>query len=97
MNRKALVSALCLSMFLGTSCKGYREANGHFTVHAEAFRLFGLAIPSCDQDAATKLLAEKFPGATIYTQVSTPADWTSVVGVLSNIFGFSSTTIAGKK
>jgi len=94
--KKTMLSALCLSAMLATSCQGYREANGHFTVHAESFRIFGFAIPSCDQDAATKLQMDKFPGATIHTQHSTAADWTSVTGVLGNIFGFHCTTISGK-
>ena len=97
MNRKSFVSALCLTALMAAGCKGYREAEGHFTVHAESFRIFGYAIPSCDQEAAAKLQAEKFPGATIVTQHSTPADWTSFWGVFGNILGFHCTTISGKK
>jgi len=96
MNKITLVS-LALASLLATSCSGFREANGSFTVHAESFRLFGLAIPSCDQDAAATPTAEKFPNATIVTQVSTPADWTSFWGVLGNIASFNATIISGKK
>ncbi len=95
--KKTLLSVVCLSALLATGCSGFREANGHFTVHAESFRIFGFAIPGDDQEAAAKLAAEKFPNATIYTQHSTPADWTSFWGVLGNIIGFHTTVVSGKK
>ena len=95
--KKFQLAVLSICAALATSCSGFREANGHFTVHAESFRLFGFAIPACDQDVATKLAAEQFPGATIITQGSTPADWTSLWGVLGNIMSFNCTVISGKK
>ncbi len=97
MNRKSLVSALCLTLLATAGCTGYREAGGYYTVHAESFRIFGFAIPGDDQEAAAKLHAEKFPGSTVTTSGSTPADWTSFWGVLGNIMGFHGTVISGKK
>jgi hypothetical protein len=96
MNRKPLLSALCLTMLTAAGCTGFRTANGNYTVHAESFRIFGFCIPEDDQAAAAKLHAEKFPGSTVITTASTPADWTSFWGVLGNLFGFHSTIIAGK-
>jgi hypothetical protein len=97
MTRKSLVSALCLTLFCTAGCSGFREANGHYTVHAESFRIFGFCIPEDDQAVAAKLHAEKFSGSTVITTHSTPADWTSFWGVLGNIMGFHGTVISGKK
>ncbi len=96
MNCKTLIPALCLTALVSAGCSGTRSAGGYYTVHAESFRFFGLAIPGDDQAAAAKLQAEKYPGATVTDSVSTPADWSSVFGVLNNLFGFSFTTICGQ-
>jgi hypothetical protein len=96
MTRKSLAIGLCAAALTFASCTGMREANGHYTVHAESFRIFGFASPGDDQEAAAKLHAEKFPKGTVITQHSTPADWTSFWGVLGNIFGFHGTVISGK-
>ena len=95
MNCKTLIPALCLTALVTVGCTGARSAGGYYTVHAESFRFFGLTIPGDDQAAAAKLHAEKFPGAPVTTNNSTPADWTSFWGVLNNIFGFSCTQISG--
>lgn len=87
--------AVALSLSL-TGCVGTRAADGHYTVHAESFRIFGFAIPGDDQAAAAKLHAEKYPNGTVTSSHSTAADWTSFVGVLGNIIGFHSTQISGK-
>ena len=96
MTRKAIISALCLTLLTTAGCVGMRSANGYYTVHAESFRIFGFAIPGDDQEAAAKLAAEKFPGSNVTTSGSTPADWTSFWGVLGNILSFHCTTISGK-
>ncbi len=96
MNCKTLIPALCLTALVTAGCAGTRSANGYYTVHAESFRIIGFAIPGDDQEAAAKLQAEKYPGATVTTNSSTPADWTSFWGVLNNIIGFSSTSISGQ-
>ena len=95
MNRLSLFSALFLAAIVSTGCAGTRSANGYYSVHAESFRIFGFAIPGDDQEAAAKLQAEKYPGATVTTSGSTPADWTSFMGVLGNIFGLHQTVISG--
>lgn len=96
MTRKLLALGLCAAAMTFASCTGMRQANGHYTVHAESFRIFGFAIPGDDQEAAAKLHAEHFSKGTIITQHSTPADWTSFWGVLGNIMGFHGTVISGK-
>jgi hypothetical protein len=96
MNKKLITAALGIVTLTLASCSGMRQANGHYTVHAESFRFFGICIPADDQETAAKLHAEHFKGGTIITQGSTPADWTSFWGVLGNIFGFHSTVISGK-
>ena len=92
MVRRVFALFLCLSILTMAGCAGIREAGGHFTVHAESFRIFGYAIPEDDQAKAASMVPD---GATIYTCCSTPADWTSVIGVLRNIVGFHGTCIAG--
>ena len=85
---------LVLLAGLTASCSGLKETDSTFTAHAESFRIFGIAIPGEDNQAATELVPE---GAEIETIRSTPADWTSVLGALNNIFGFSYTEISGTK
>lgn len=98
MIRRSLVAASAALLLATAGCSGMRQTeNGHFTVHAESFRIFGIAIPGDDQAAAEKLVMDKFPGATVHTQYSTPADWTSFWGVLGNIIGFHGTSISGVK
>jgi hypothetical protein len=87
--------ALLLTVFVASGCTGTRSAGGYYTVHAESFRLFGWAIPSDDQEAAVKLHAEKYPGSTITSTHSTPADWTSFWGVVGKLFSFHQTEISG--
>jgi hypothetical protein len=93
--KNLLTAVACVATMTLAGCSGMRQANGHYTVHAECFRFFGIAIPACDQETAAKMHAEHFKGGNIITQGSTPADWTSFWGVLGNIFGFHSTVISG--
>jgi hypothetical protein len=73
---------------------GVRTQDDQTTVHAESFHLFGLTIPDDDQNMAW----EKVPdGVEIRTVSSDPLDWTSVVGVITNILGFTSTQISYTK
>ena len=79
---------------LATSCVGVRQTGDHRTAHAEAFHLLGLTIPSDDNAKAW----EKVPaGAEIVTVRSSPSDWTSVLGVINNLLGFSTTEITWKQ
>lgn len=96
MTRKLIALGLATAALTLAGCSGMRQANGHYTVHAESFRIFGFAIPGDDQAAAAKLHAEKYPNGTVTSSHSTAADWTSFVGVLGNIIGFHSTQISGK-
>ena len=88
------VLLLIMSAALFTGCAGIRETNNQFTTHAECMRVFGHPIPADDQVAAKNLVPR---GANITNLQSSPADWTSVVGALGNIFSFNATTISGTK
>ncbi len=79
---------------LTASCSGLRETDSTFSAHAESFRILGFAIPGEDNAMALELVPE---GATIETIHSAPADWTSLLGALNNILGFSYTEISGTK
>ena len=85
---------LILLAGLSASCSGLRETDSTFTAHAESFHILGYAIPGEDNEAAANLVPE---GAKIETIRSSPADWTSVIGALNNILGFSYTEISGTK
>jgi hypothetical protein len=93
MTKKTLLSA-ALSMALLSGCAGIRETNNQFSTHAECFRVVGFPIPADDQAAARSLVPHNGKITTIH---STPADWTSVIGGLENLFGFHMTTVSGTK
>jgi hypothetical protein len=95
MNRKSF-AALSLTFLAASACSGMRQAEGQYTVHAESFRFFGIAIPHDDQAKAAELAKANFASGTQDTSMSTAADWTSFVGVLGNIIGFHSTMISGR-
>jgi len=82
---------LLLPLILG--CVGTRQSGEIATVHAESFHLFGLTIPNRDLDLAWDEVPE---GAEIVTVASDPLDWTSAVGILNNLFGFTATQITWK-
>jgi hypothetical protein len=79
-----------------TSCSGMRETNNQFTTHAGCFRFLGNAIPEDDQ-ASARALVPNGPNVKITSIHSTPADWTSVRGIIGNVIGLHSTTISGTK
>ena len=60
-------------------------------VHTTSFNLLGLRIPFDDHEKAWSMIPE---GADVHTAVSTPGDWTSIVGALTRILGFSGTQIS---
>ncbi|MFT4539022.1 MAG: hypothetical protein ACI835_001460 [Planctomycetota bacterium] len=91
MNKRLLLSLALIP--LASGCVGVRSSGDQHTVHAEAFHLLGLTIPG---DENPKAWAKVPEGAEVITVRSSPSDWTSVVGVLSNLFGFSSTEITWK-
>jgi ABC-type glycerol-3-phosphate transport system substrate-binding protein len=84
--------ALVVAIALLTGCSGMRKTGSTFTAHAEALRIFGFPIPEDDQAAAARMVPK---GANINTVSSTPADWTSIWGVLSSIIGINFTEISG--
>ena len=92
---KKLLLCLIALCFL-QSCSGIRQSKdgSMFVTHAESFRIFGHPIPKDDQAAAMALVPQ---GAQITTIHSTQADWTSLVGILNNIFGYNMTTVGGTK
>ena len=94
MKRFMMLMCLVGVVSLSFGCAGVRESNEGFAAHAEAFRFFTLAIPHDDFEAAWKQVPD---GASVTTVASSASDFTSVVGVLNQIFGFTSTHIGGTK
>ncbi len=76
---------------LTASCAGARHNGTQHTVHAEAFHFLGITIPSDENPRAWEMVPE---GAEVTTVRSSPSDWTSVLGVISNLFGISYTEIS---
>lgn len=94
MKKKFLSGLGVAALLLTVGCSGVRESSGTFAAHGEAFRIFGFAIPGDDQQAAF----DRVPaGATITNVSASPADWTSVLGILNNILSFTGTRIGGTK
>jgi hypothetical protein len=87
---------LLLTAALLTGCAGIRETNNQFTTHAECVRIFGNPIPEDDQ-AAARALVPAGAKTQITNLQSSPADWTSVFGILGNIIAFNQTTVSGTK
>lgn len=90
---KYKIIALLILAASMTACSGIRRSGDQFTTHAEAFNLLGLQIPEDDYMAAMKHVPA---GAEIHTVGASPNDWTSVLGGLGKILGFSQTQISGK-
>ncbi len=76
---------------LTASCAGARHNGTNHTVHAEAFNLLGITIPSDDNARAWEMVPE---GAEVVTVRSSPHDWTSLTGILGHLFGDSYTEIS---
>jgi hypothetical protein len=93
---KSTIPATLIAAALLSGCAGIRETNNQFTTHAECFRFIGNAIPADDQ-AAARALVPAGSKVNITNLNSTPADWTSVLGIIGNVIGFHSTTISGTK
>ena len=94
MKKKFLSCLGVTALLLTVGCSGVRESSGTFVAHGEAFRVIGFAIPGDDQQAA---LDQVPAGATITNVSASAADWTSVIGVLHNILGITTTCIGGTK
>ena len=92
--KKLLLLPLAAALF--TSCSGIRETDNQFTTHASCFRFIGNAIPEDDQSAA-RALVPNGPNVKITSIHSTPADWTSVRGIIGNVIGLHSTSVSGTK
>lgn len=88
---KTLLTILAIVATL-SGCSGMRSADGKFAAHAESIRILGYSIPDDDQKRAAELVP---PAANVVTIESSPADWTSVVGIIGNIFWPHQTTITG--
>jgi|LakMenEpi03Aug12_release.lakeMendotaPanAssembly.Ray.scaffolds.fasta_scaffold2410586_1 hypothetical protein len=84
---------IILALVALSSCTGIRRSGEQFTAHAEAFNILGLQIPEDDYKSAMKQVPA---GAEIHTVNATANDWTSVLGGLNKILGFSFTQISGK-
>ena len=88
--KKLLLCTVVLS--LTASCSGMRKSGDQYTVHAEAFNIVGFQIPECDYAKANSMIPK---GASVHTVSTTSNDWTSVIGVINKIVGFSETQISG--
>ena len=87
--KKSTIAALTL-VALASSCAGTRTVGNKHIAHAEAFNIFGFQFPHDDQAAAWDMVPA---GAEATTVSTSPRDWTSVIGALSSIFGFTSTQV----
>ncbi len=92
MKKSILPTALLLA--LASSCVGTRSTGDRHTVHAESFHLLGLEIPGDDPAEAWAHVPE---GAEIVTVRSSPSDWTSLTGILTNLLGVSGTEITWRE
>ena len=61
------------------------------TSHAESIIIIGMPLIGNDYDAAWSEVPE---GATVHSVTTSAKDWTSLFGIMNNIFGFSSTQIS---
>ena len=87
--KKSSIAALSL-LVLASSCAGTRSTGDKNMAHAEAFNFFGLQFPHDDQEAAWAMVPS---GADVHTVGTSPRDWTSFLGALSSIFGFTATQV----
>lgn len=91
-HRRLLRPALALPLLLAlTACAGTRTSGDKGTVYATSFNLVGFSIPFDDYVKADSMIPE---GADVETILANPRDWTSIAGILTAIFGFSSTQIS---
>lgn len=79
-------------MVVCSGCSGIRKSDNAFYTHAESFRVLGYSIPGDDQARARMLVPAD---AQIVSVRSTPADWTSVIGIIGNILWIHETEIGG--
>lgn len=91
-NRLALLAIPLVANLLVTGCSGFRKTDSSFYTHAESIRIVGYSIPGDDQKRATDLVPADGKIETIH---STPADWTSVLGIIGNILWISVTEVSG--
>lgn len=89
MNRLRLLAVAV--PLLATSCAGVRSTGDLHTAHATSFNLLGLSVPANDQEVVWDMVPED---AEVLTALSTPNDWMSIVGLLTRIFGFSSSQVS---
>jgi hypothetical protein len=83
--------SICLFLVLASSCAGTRSSGSHMTSHAESIIIIGMPLIGNDYDAAWSEVPE---GATVHSVTTSAKDWTSLFGIMNNIFGFSSTQIS---
>ncbi len=93
MNKKTAKIFIILTALLLSACSGMRQSGDSFTLHAESLNLIGFRIPGDDHQRAQQALPK---GAEVHTVISSPSDWTSVLGVINRIIGVSITEISGE-
>ena len=91
--RSTLLSSVLVATLALSSCAGVRtsEDGTQATAYATSFNVLGLQFPFDDYAHAHSMVPE---GATVNTAFAGPRDWTSVVGVLTALLGFSSTQVS---
>jgi hypothetical protein len=89
---KLVRSVFALAPLLAlTACAGTRSSGDLTTAYATSFNLVGLSIPFNDYEKAESMVPEN---ADIETIIANPRDWSSIMGILNSILGFSSTQIS---
>lgn len=93
MNCYYRITGIILISAVLAGCAGVRKTpDGTFMAHAESFRVLGYSIPYDDQIRAEQ---EVPSGGKVVTVDSTPADWTSVTGIIGNLLWPHQTRISG--
>jgi len=90
----AIVVLMGLVGGLGAGCAGVRTADETYVAHGTAFHFFGIKLPGDSLEMAEKQVPSN--AKTKQTILAGPSDWTSVLGVMNNIFGFSHAKIGGE-
>lgn len=89
MKKLITLAAVVLS---ASACSGMKQSGTSFTTHAESFNIVGFQLPDGAYQKAHSMVPAN---AHVHTVTSNPDDWTSALGVLNRIIGFSYTEVSG--
>lgn len=94
MKRIRIVVGVATVAALLSGCAGVRHSGDLFVAHGESFHVLGLKIPADELELARGKTPPNATETTVYARAS---DWTSVTGILNNIWpGFHAAFISGK-